>query len=84
MTHSGEKCMVPITQHSLSFVYETGELDSFDSFHLKMGRKFFPRIIVSSSLLRIMFSGFTHVFSLAMEDIISLLSGVVFATLVGL
>jgi hypothetical protein len=38
----------------------------------------------SSLLLRIRFARFTNVFSLAMEDLISLLGGVVFATLVGL
>jgi hypothetical protein len=38
----------------------------------------------SSLLLRIRFSRFTHVFSLAVEDLVSLLGGVVFATLVGL
>ncbi len=40
--------------------------------------------LASSLLLRIRFSGFTHVFSLAMEDLISLLGGVVFATLMSL
>jgi hypothetical protein len=40
--------------------------------------------LASSLLLRIRFSGFTNVLSLAMEDLISLLGGVVFATLVGL
>ena len=40
--------------------------------------------IASSSLLRIRFSGFTNVFSLAMEDLVSLLGGVVFATWMGL
>jgi hypothetical protein len=38
----------------------------------------------SSLLLRVRFSGFTNVFSLAMEDLISLLGGVVFATWMGL
>jgi hypothetical protein len=38
----------------------------------------------SSLLLRVRFSGFTNVFSLAVEDLVSLLGGVVFTTLVGL
>jgi hypothetical protein len=38
----------------------------------------------SSLLLRVRFSGFTNVFSLAVEYLVSLLGGVVFATLVGL
>jgi len=37
-----------------------------------------------SLLLRVRFARFTNVFSLAVEDIVSLLGGVVFATLVGL
>ena len=38
----------------------------------------------SSLLLRVRLSGFTNVLSLAVEDLVSLLGGVVFATLVGL
>jgi hypothetical protein len=40
--------------------------------------------VASSLLLRVRFARFTNVFSLAMEDLVSLLGGVVFATLVGL
>ena len=42
------------------------------------------RPISSSLLLRIRFSGFTNVFSLAVEDLVSLLGGEVLASLVGL
>jgi hypothetical protein len=38
----------------------------------------------SSLLLRVRFSRFTNVFSLAVEDLVSLLGGVVFATWMGL
>jgi hypothetical protein len=40
--------------------------------------------ISSSLLLRIRLSRFTNVFSLAMEDLVSLLGGVVFTTWMGL
>ena len=42
------------------------------------------KCIPPSLLLRVRFARFTNVFSLAVEDIVSLLGGVVFATLVGL